>query len=55
MVSRGMTIFAGVMFLVEGVMAFITNLNMVAAVLLILMGVGGIVIAFRRPRGEDAS
>ncbi len=52
-VSKGITLLAGVMFLVEGVAAYITGLNVVAAIILVIMGTGGLIFVFRRPRDED--
>ena len=52
-VSKAITLLAGVMFLVEGVTAYITGLNIVAAIILVIMGIGGLIFVFRRPRGED--
>ena len=52
-VSKAITILAGVMFLVEGVFAYVTGLSIVAAVILAILGIGGLIFTFRRPKGED--
>lgn len=41
------------MFLVEGAVAYITDMSKVAAVILVALGIGGLVLAFVRPRSED--
>ncbi len=52
-VSKAITILAGAMFLVEGAAAYLTGMSKVAAVILVAIGIAGLTLAFRRPRGED--
>ncbi|MFC1873920.1 hypothetical protein ACFLYX_01315 [Chloroflexota bacterium] len=52
-ISKAVSIMAGVMFLVEGILAYITGMNIIAAVILILMGIGGLVLSFKHPPGKD--
>lgn len=54
MVSRTIWLIAGVMWLVEGVVAYITDLNKIGAIILVVIGIGGLTAAFRRERREDA-
>jgi len=42
-VSRTMTVIMGVMFLAMGAIAFVCNLNMVGATMLVIIGIIGIV------------
>jgi len=52
-VSRTLMITAGVMFLAEGIIAYIAGLNLIGAIILVIIGVGGILAAFRRSRDEN--
>ncbi len=52
-ISKAVSILAGVMFLVEGLLAYITGMNVVAAAILVIMGIGGLILSFRRPRDEE--
>ncbi len=52
-IDRTLGMFAGVMFLVIGIIAFLTDLSKVGAVLLITMGIGGSILTFRKPRNGD--
>ena len=53
MVSRTIWLIAGVMWLLEGIVAYITDLNKVGGIILILIGIGGFIAAFRRGRKEE--
>lgn len=57
MVSRTVWIIAGVMWIAEGAAAYITDLNKVGAIILVIIGIGGLIAAFRQPRrdAEDTS
>ena len=54
-IDRALGIGGGVVFLVVGIVAFLTDLSRIGAVILIVLGIGGFILAFKRPRNEDST
>ena len=52
-IDKTLGIVGGVMFLVIGIVAFLTDLSKVGAIILGVLGIGGFVLTFRRPRNGD--
>ncbi len=52
-IDKTLGIIAGIMFLVVGIAAFLTDLSKVGAIILGIMGIGGFVLVFRKPRNGD--
>lgn len=42
------------MWLVEGIVAYVTGLNKVGAIILVLIGIGGFISALRHKREKEA-
>jgi len=42
------------MWLVEGIVAYVTGLNKVGAIILVLIGIGGLISALRHERKKEA-
>ena len=54
-VDKTLGIVAGVMFLAVGTVAFLTDLSKVGAIILGILGIGGFILAFRRPQKRDSA
>jgi len=54
-IDKTLGIVAGVMFLVVGIVAFLTGLSKVGAVILGIMGIGGFALVFRKPHNGDSA
>ncbi len=52
-IDKTLGIVAGVMFLMVGIIAFLTDLSKVGAIILGTLGIGGFVLAFRKTRDGD--
>jgi len=51
--DRMLCVAGGAIFLVVGIIAYITDMYKVGAIILVTFGIGGIIIAFRRPGSKD--
>jgi len=54
-IDKTLGIAAGVIFTVIGTFAFLTNLNRVGAIILVVVGISIFVLAFIKPRNEDST
>ncbi len=52
-IDKTLGIVAGVMFLMVGIIAFLTDLSKVGAIILGVLGIGGFVLVFRKTRNGD--
>ncbi len=52
-IDKALGIVGGVIFLVIGIIAFLTDLSRIGAVILIILGIGGFILAFKKSRNED--